>query len=41
MINWLNVRQRVKEIVDYYKETYNLPQKIYDAIINYKIEITD
>ena len=33
--------QRVKEIVDYYKETYNLPQKIYDAIINYKIEITD
>jgi hypothetical protein len=33
--------QRVKEIVNYYKETYNLPQKIYDAIINYKIEITD
>lgn len=32
--------KRVKEIIDYYKEVYNLPQKIYDAILNYKIEIT-
>ena len=33
--------KRVKEIIDYYKKTYNLPQKIYDAILNYKIEIID
>lgn len=33
--------KRIREIANYYKETYNLPDKIYDAIINYKIGITD
>ena len=31
--------QYIKEVADYYKEY--IPQKLYDALYNYKVEITD
>lgn len=31
----------VKTILNHYREKYNLPDKIYNAFLNYKIEITD
>ena len=29
----------IKEVADYYKE--QIPQKLYDAMYNYQVEITD
>ena len=32
----------IKEVADYYKNKYpDFPQKLYDALYNYKVEITD
>lgn len=33
--------KRIKQIANDYKEKYNLPNKIYNALMNYEVEITD
>lgn len=33
---------RIREVADQFKHDYpNMPQKLYDAMYNYKVEITD